>query len=191
MPPKCKFTKEEILAAALRITRRAGFDAVTARSVAAELGSSPKIIFSSYQNMQELRTDMISSAKTLYQQYIDNDMAAGEYPPYKASGMAYIRFASEEPELFRLLYMRDRSAEKYDDSLDEIEPFIAIIQQTLGISRERAVQLHLQLWIHVHGFATMIATNYLNFDQDTISSFLSDIYFSLRDRYIAGEEKQT
>ena len=38
--------------------------------------------------------------------------AATNYPPYKAMGMGYIRFAAEERELFRLLFMRDRSGEE-------------------------------------------------------------------------------
>ena len=39
-------------------------------------------------------------------------MSAGQYPPYKASGMAYIRFAREQRELFKLLFMRDRTNEE-------------------------------------------------------------------------------
>ena len=66
----------------------------------------------------------------LYQNYLKEDMASGKYPPYKASGMAYIRFAKEEKELFRLLFMRDRSHESIEDK-EENKPLIELIQQNL------------------------------------------------------------
>lgn len=41
MPPTAKVTREMILSAALDITRREGFDAVNARSLAARLAAPP------------------------------------------------------------------------------------------------------------------------------------------------------
>ena len=42
MPPKAKFTKNEIINAGLEIVRRDGFEALTARALGAELGSSAR-----------------------------------------------------------------------------------------------------------------------------------------------------
>lgn len=54
MPPACRFTREQIVAAALAITRERGFDAVTARAVADTLHSSSKVIFSAFSGMDDL-----------------------------------------------------------------------------------------------------------------------------------------
>ncbi len=187
MPPKCKFTKDEIVNSALNIVRKSGFEALTARSLAAELNSSPKPIFGVFQNMYELQTEVLILAKKLYNNYISDDMASGKYPPYKASGMAYIRFAKEEKELFKLLFMRDRSNENTNDSHEELRPFLEIIKNSLNLSEDDAFIFHIELWVFVHGIATMIATSYLDWDMDFVSAALTDTYNGLKHRFTEGK----
>lgn len=85
--------------AALQIVREEGSSALTARALAARLGCSVKPVFSLFKNMEEVQQAVLGAAHDLYQGYLEEDMAGGKYPPYKASGMAYIRFAKEEKEL--------------------------------------------------------------------------------------------
>ena len=120
MPPKFKFTRDEITNAALNVTRKNGISGLTARALAAELGCSVKPIFGLFKNMEEVGQEVFIASDLLYQNYLREDMAKGKYPPYKASGMAYIRFAKEERELFKLLFMRDRSREKIEENKEEI-----------------------------------------------------------------------
>ena len=108
-------------------------------------------------------------------------MAEGKYPPYKASGMAYIRFAKEEKELFKLLFMRDRSGERVGENKEEIRPLLEIIRQNLGLSD--AYFFHLEMWIYVHGIATMLATSYLELDEEFISRVMTDGYEGMKARY--------
>ncbi len=182
MPPKFKFSKEDIIAAALSITRKKGIDALTARSLADSLGSSPKPIFGLFSGMEQVKNEVILSAKALYNKFISDDMQKGEYPPYKASGMAYIRFAKEESELFKLLFM-SKHTDMPKENRDEIRPLLDIISNNLGISENDAYILHLEMWIFVHGFASMIATDYLIWDSDFISRSLSDIYVGLSRKF--------
>ena len=188
MPPKVKFTREQIITAALNVTRKNGIVGLTARGLAAELGSSAKPIFGLFQNMEEVQKEVIVAANTLYQSYISRGMTEGKYPPYKASGMAYIRFAKEERELFRLLFMRDRSNEKIEENKEEIKPLMQLIQQNLGISEDDAYLFHLEMWLYVHGIATMIATSYLDWDDEFISRVITDAYMGLKYRYTEGKD---
>ena len=110
-------------------------------------------------------------------------MAEGKYPPYKASGMAYIRFAKEEKELFKLLFMRDRSGERVGENKEEIRPLLKLIRQNLGLSEEDAYFFHLEMWIYVHGIATMLATSYLELDEEFISRVITDGYEGMKARY--------
>lgn len=183
MPPKNLFTKEDITDAALRIVREGGMAALTARALAQALGCSVKPIFGLFQGMEDVRAAVISEAQALYEQYLRTDMAAGKYPPYKASGMAYIRFAREEKQLFQLLFMRDRRGEKIDDNREEVRPLIALICKNLGISEEAAYRFHLEMWVYVHGIATMIATDYLPWQEDFIGDVITDAYVGLCKRY--------
>ena len=182
MPPKFKFTREEIIQAALDLTRESGIAAVTARGLGAKLGSSVKPIFSLFENMEEVQNEVLKAAEKLSQARIRETMESGQYPPYKASGIAYICFAREEKELFKLLYMRDRSRETFDEG-DSIKPLIEEIQKQTGLSEEDAYRFHLEMWVYVHGIATMIATSYLEWDLDTVSRVLTDAYVGLKYRF--------
>ncbi len=102
--------------------------------------------------------------------------------------MAYIRFAKEEKELFKLLFMRDRSGERIAEDREEIRPLLDIIMNTLGIDEDKVYLFHLEMWVYIHGIATMIATSYLNWDTEFISKSVSDVYMGLKMRYTEMEE---
>lgn len=186
MPPKCRFTREQIIQAALELTAEQGVGALTARGLAQRLGSSAKPIFGLFANMEEVQQEVVKAANLRYQEYLRQDMSAGRYPPYKASGMAYIRFAREQKELFKLLFMRDRTHEEKAAG-DELEALLGLIQKNMGLSRDDAYRFHLEMWIYVHGIATMIATAYLEWDMDFISAALTDAYQGLRLRFLPKE----
>ncbi len=188
MPPRLKFTRELIIAAALDIVREKGIPGLTARALAAKLGCSVKPIFGLFKNMEEVQQTVMKAADALYQSYLKEDMEKGEYPPYKASGMAYIRFAKNEKELFKLLFMRDRSHEKIEENREEIRPLIDLIKQATGLSEEDAYLFHIEIWLYVHGIATMIATDYLNWDMEFVSGALMDCYIGLKYRFDKEEK---
>lgn len=186
MPRKNRFTREEIISAALELTRSRGSAAVTARSLAKALGSSSKPIFGLFENMDEVQQEVQKAAFAIYQKRIADAMASGEFPPFKASGMAYIRFAREERELFRLLFMRDRSHETIGSQDEEIRPLLALIQKNVGIGEAEARQFHLELWVFVHGIATMLATSYLDWPDSFVSDMLTELYRDMTRRYTKG-----
>lgn len=187
MPPKFLFTKDEIITAALNITRRAGLSALTARALAAELGCSVKPIFGLFKNMEEVHQAVRAAAYARYQGTLAAGISSGKYPPYKASGMAYIQFAREEKELFKLTFMCDRSGQSIQENRDDIRPLLELLQKNLGISEDEAYLFHMEMWLYVHGIATMLATSYLDWDENFASRALTDAYVGLKYRYLEGE----
>lgn len=183
MPRHFLFTKEEILNAALDLTREKGFDAVTARALGTKLGTSHRPVFSYFENMADVQRAIMDAAAQLYQEYLRKDMESGKYPPYKASGMAYIRFAREEKELFKLLYMRDRTTEDKTKCAEETEMLTELICKQVHISKEHAMLFYLEMWTYVHGIATMIATNYYDWSEELCSQTLTDMYQGLKYKY--------
>ena len=101
--------------------------------------------------------------------------------------MAYIRFAKEEKELFKLLFMRDRTNEDNSLSLD-FEESVQIIMKSTGLSYEKAQLMHFEMWTCVHGIATMIATSFLTLEWEAISQITSDIYHGILSRHLEGEK---
>lgn len=183
MPPKIKVTKEKIVDAALDIVRASGAEAVNARTVAAALDCSTQPVFSNFATMEELRLAVMQKAAKLYQAYVAQEIASKKYPTYKASGMAYIRFAKEEKELFKLLYMRDRghtSARWEDESFHSMASFV---QSYTGLSEADASLFHLEMWAYVHGIATMFATGFLDLEWELVSQMMTDAYLGLKLRY--------
>ncbi len=187
MPPKCRFTREEVVRAALDMTREAGPGAVTARALGERLGASARPIFSLFSSLSEVQREVLLAAWDLFRRFIREDMESGRWPPYKASGMAYIRFAREEPELFRLLFMCAREGEKPPQRFDEVQPVIDALRGATGLSEADAAQFHLEMWVFVHGIAVMIATRYLDWDEETVSAALTDLFFGLRRRFAEKE----
>lgn len=187
MPPKARISKSDIVDTAVELVRKNGEQAINARSIASELNCSTQPIFSNFASMEDLRAAVKEAANARYQACLNADMASGRYPPYKSSGMAYIRFAKEERELFKLLFMRDRSNETIEDDRESIRPLLEIIQSNLNINEDEAYLFHLEMWIYAHGIATMIATSFLNWDDALISKLLSDAYEGLKHRYMEGK----
>lgn len=188
MPRKFMFTREEIISAALELTRKGGVSALTARALGSELGSSSRPIFGLFKNMEEVQQEVLKAANDLYQSYLKEDMEKGKYPPYKASGMAYIRFAKEEKELFKLLFMRDRTHENIEKDREEIKPLLHLIQQNLELTEEDAYVFHIEMWLYVHGIAAALATSYLAWNEKFISRVLTDGYDGMKARYKKEED---
>ena len=187
MPPKVKITKEQIVSCALAIVRKQGFSAVNARTLAMELDCSTQPIFSNYPTMDALKEEILVFANKTYLNYLDENISRKKYPAYKASGMAYILFAKEEKELFKLLFMRDRTQEDQTKHTDDFEAMISLVQKNLGLSEEKALLFHLEMWVCVHGIATMMATSYLNIDEELVSRMLTDYYLGLKNRFPTEE----
>lgn len=181
MPPKQKLNKDAIVATALSLVRQQGADALNARELAKSLGTSTQPIFTHFASMSEVKRAVIAAAWERYLAMRAEDMESGRYPPYKASGMSYIRFAGEEKELFRLLFMRDRSKEEL--MANEADDMAAFVADMLSFSLDTARRFHLMMWIYVHGIATMIATHYLTFSEDAASALLSEAFLGLKNQY--------
>lgn len=182
MPPKAKITEKDILNAAVKQVRENGAESLNARALAGILGCSTQPIFSNFASMEELKAAVIGFAHELYGEYLQREIKSDKYPAYKASGMGYIRFAREEKELFKLLFMRDRSFEPMTLSLNA-DPVIEMTQKATGYSYEKAERFHLEMWVVVHGIASMIATNFLDWDMEMASGVMTDMYMGLRARF--------
>ncbi|MBE5787796.1 MAG: TetR/AcrR family transcriptional regulator [Clostridiales bacterium] len=188
MPPTARITKQAILSAGIALIREQGPDALNARTLAARLNCSTQPIFSNFPSMDALRLSLVAQAEALYQACIEAEIAQHRYPPYKASGMAYIRFAQEEPQLFRLLYMRDRSREE-EGIKDHLTPqMIGMVQENTALDAANAGLFHLEMWAFVHGLAVLCATNFCPIDEESLSHMITDVFQGLKKRHECKEE---
>ncbi|MBQ9765435.1 MAG: TetR/AcrR family transcriptional regulator [Lachnospiraceae bacterium] len=192
MPPKAKFTREEILEIALAITRELGLDAVTARELGNRLGSSARPIFTVFENMDEVKALVITKAKELYSQYVEEGLK--NQLAFRGVGIAYIRFAIDEPKLFQLLFMRAADSSKdvsvilpvIDENYDKI---LQSVQEPYDLGKEAADKLYQHLWTYTHGIATMFATGLCSYTPKQLEERLTEVFKGLlllekgKDRY--------
>ncbi len=188
MPPKIKITKTDIINTAIKLIRENGAEALNARNIAAVLECSTQPVFSNFATMDALREAVTEAAYVEYLGFLKREAESGKYPEYKAYGMAYIRFARDEKELFKLLFMRDRSGSDISPSPD-FEESVQMIMEMCGVTYEKASLMHLELWTSVHGIGVMIATSFLSLEWELISSMLTDVYQGIRHRHLSEENK--
>lgn len=182
MPPKFKFTREQIIAVAFGLAREQGLTAVTARAIAGELCASPKVIFSLFNDMGEVRQAVLDAAQAKYNTYINR--ALTESLPFKSVGTAYIKFATDEPKLFQLLFMQEKNViPQLPQVLNLIEDnYEAILQSIItsyDLPRDAALVMYQHLWLYTHGIATLIATKVCVFTTDEISQKLTEVFTGL------------
>lgn len=188
MPPKVKITKEDIIKTTIELVKANGVQAINARAIAASLHCSTQPVFSNFRTMEELEKATLTAAYEIYLDFIKKEVESGKYPQYKSFGMAYIRFAKEERELFKLLFMRDRTEEDMSESPD-FEESVQMIMKANGVALEKARLMHLEMWTCVHGIGAMLATSFLSLEWEMISDMLTDVYQGIRARHLSEDNK--
>lgn len=190
MPPKAKTNRQQIIDTAFEMVRENGVESLNARNLARRIGCSTQPLFYNFSTMEELLTSVIYKANEFYHSYVWQAMSETKYPPYKASGMAYIQFAKDERNLFNLLFMRDRTNEKEDVQNASFEEIVSMLMANYGLPHEEAQLFHLEMWSVVHGIAAMQATSFLNLDADMASTCLTNVFEGLKLRLELRKKEQ-
>lgn len=159
MPPKVKFQKEEVVRAALAVARERGVNAVTAREVAKKMGVSVGPIFTWFATMEQLKAEVYAQAKEVYRSYVERGL--GEDIPFLGVWRQYIRFAREEPELYRLLFLTHfdgagGASEAMRFSQELARPSL---MRVYHVDAPTADRLFRNIWLVAFSFATLVVTD--------------------------------
>lgn len=182
MPPKPKYTKEEIIGAAYDLTREKGIDAVVAREVGKRLNTSSSPIFTIWSSMDELKEEVWNLAKEKYQQYMADIF--DYWPSFKEFGMRCVSFAAEEPNLFRLLFLTKRDEHspylRFKREFENIFiPLVEEIRNQFELSESDAEDLLNQMIIFANGIAAFVLTDTESFSREAVSRHLSQVCIGL------------
>lgn len=187
MPAKKIITREALIDAAFEIVRKDGMEALNMRTLAKECNCSTQPIYLSFSGADDLKAEIVKKIVATFNKYIGDEIASGQYPEYKSVGMGYIRFAKEEKQLFKYLLMRNRKGEVETDSY-EFDRSTLIIMKNYGLYKDEANKLHAEMWVCVHGIATMFATDYLDWEWETVSEIITDVFNGLTGNKISRKE---
>jgi len=176
MPPKVKYTREEILEVALQMARENGIESVVARELGKRLGTSSSPIFTAFKNMEELQEEVRKLALKEFEACVKD--ALNYTPMTKYVGMKMIEFAAKEPHLFRLIYMREHDGNQtyamlIEELGDTVRVCIEVMEKEYALSRDEASALFNQVWLHTFGICVLVAGRVCVLTPEEISEMLS------------------
>ena len=176
MPPKPKFTKEEIVQTALDVVSRKGVEALTAKELGSALGSSARPIFTVFSSMKEVQDEVRAAAMRRFEGFAEQKLP--DMPLFMQVGMQMVLFGAKEPKLYQLLFMQEnRSAVSFDDVFGELGPTaetcIGLIRDEYGMSEAKAKLLFENVWIYTFGVGALCATRVCHFSEEMLGRMLS------------------
>ena len=178
MPPKARFTRDDIIAAALALVRERGHECLNARLLAKALGCSTQPLLYQFESMEQIRQATYRAADELHTGFLMQGLDQAE-DPLMALGLNYVRFAREEPRLFRFLFQTNGlGAQDLASLVDnpDLVAMIALVGNAAGIPEDDARTMFLSLFISAHGFASLLANNAIDYDERLVSTVLVSAY---------------
>lgn len=174
MSKPTKITKEIILEKALEIIRTQGIEKVSNREIAKKLNSSIRPIYYQFKNSEELYNELLMKMETYFYSFLlDNEIE--DIPKYKQVGINYIKFAKEEPNIFKALFMKKNNlvVENFIGQIKEFKEIEKFVKVSTNLKNEEIKTFHVKMWIFTHGLATLVASNTINFNDQQIRDLLS------------------
>ena len=193
MPPKAKFTKEQITKAALGVVSEKGIQALTAKELGAALGTSTTPIFTVFNSMQEVQDAVMLAAMERFEEYAHKAAHLG--PVFKQVGMQMILFAKEEPKLYQLIFMSSISeAQTFDDIYAHLgslaDECLNVLQKDYDLSKDNAKTLFEHVWIHTFGIGALCATGMCDFSYEQIAEMLTQDFTAMMMLMKSGKPSQ-
>ena len=180
MAPKNKFTKKEMVDAALRVVRAKGIDGLTAKTMADELGTSTQPVFTGFGTMDVVKKEVYAAAVTVYDGYADAGLK--EKISFFGVGMQYIRFAREEPELYRLLFLSQKQDAEHG-AMAAMRHLQTLVRPALmniyHITPDEADLYFRDLWLVVHSLASLIVVGDCPYSDREIGQILTGVSVSI------------
>lgn len=175
MPTTLKITKEKILDAAFSIARSYGINKVSNREIAKRLNCSIRPIYYQFKNVAELNKELYVKIEKFFYKFIMDNMI-DTMPLYKQVGINYIKFAREETNLFKFLFMTRSDLipkEFISKDQEDFKELVKLIKISTKLSDKDVESFHIKMWIFAHGIATLSANNTVEFNDEQISHLLS------------------
>ena len=181
MPPKAKFTREQIISSAVQLVREAGMSALTARALSERLNCSVAPVFGFFKNMEEVQIEVVKEVKQIYREYIKAGLS--QPIPFKGVGQQYIKFAVEQPKFFQLLFMTEHNVKNVNSLLplidDNYEEILDSVRRSYDVEGVRAEKIYKHLFIYTHGIAAICATGVYTFTNEEIAAMMTEACVSI------------
>ncbi len=166
-----------IIDAAVEVAKQSGYEKINARTVSEQLHCSTQPVMYHFSTIDSMKQAAYAEVNQLHSEYLMT--VSPEQDPVLGIGLNYIRFAVEEPQLFRFLfqsgYAEENSLLEMIDS-EDLVPVLAAMQEGAGLSMEQTKQIFLTVALFAHGYASIIANNGLEYDEKLVAKHLEQTW---------------
>ncbi|MBT3233748.1 MAG: TetR/AcrR family transcriptional regulator [Calditrichaeota bacterium] len=158
MPPKVRFTKEDVIKAAFSIVEENGFNGMSTQKVADRLNSSVQPLYSQFENIDALKRVVAVRTQAIFRSFVLADYSERKYlNPW----IGEILFAKKYSKLYFALFVERNDHE--DLFLDVNRETFNIMCDTLefkglDINITHAFYRHMQ--VYLYGLAIMVCNKY-------------------------------
>lgn len=168
--------------AALRLLDRRGLDAVTMRRVAADLGVGTMTLYTYVDGQSALRRRMVERGFALLDASCRSASTVDQTGDWSGGARAYLRFASEHPNLYALMFQVPLGGDEHDLLEGGFRPLLDRVRDRLARRGVRGAALDRQAraaagryWIALHGLATLANAGRLAVLQGDLDTLLQDL----------------
>ena len=172
MPKKPTTTRENMIEGAFQLIRHKGYEAFSARNLAAFLGCSTQPVMYQFPNLADLKELAYQKADSFHSDYILSGTNLLDI------GLRYVKFAADEPMLFKFLFQSGHFAGlRLEDLMrtPDAAPLLEIAGNEEGLTPEEAMSYFEPLYAAVHGYASLIANNGMDYDHSAIRRALTSM----------------
>lgn len=167
--------RERICSAASRLFAEQGYDAITLRAVAAEIGCSPMTPYRYFKDKEEIFASVRAAAFRRFAAYKEAEIAGITDPTLRlrALGHAYIGFALEDPDGYRIMFaLLQGSASEHPEVMRDGSRAWALIREAIsqaiaaGVLKGDVDTVAHLFWAGMHGIVSLELAGKLNLGRD-------------------------
>lgn len=181
MPPRQRFSPQDVIEAAYRVVRKKGWEGFSARTIANELNSSTRPIYDYFSSMENIEAEVVKKALATFVAFIDRERTGDTWLD---QALGYVLFASQEKQLFQCI--NDEKHTSFQKKFAkrhwlELEEKLSTDERFKDLPDETRHNIRAARWVMIHGLANLVSNGWIKktITEDSILS--EEIGFNLVD----------
>jgi AcrR family transcriptional regulator len=181
MPPKQRFSPQNVIDAAYQVVRRQGWEGFSARTIANELNASTRPIYDCFSSMENIEAEVVKKALATFVAFINEERTGDKWLD---QAIGYVLFAAREKHLFRCINDEKHTpfqkgfARAHWMKLGDALADDARFKQMPELSRHK---IRVARWVMIHGLSSLVASGWFNAPEDADSLLAGEIGYTLRE----------
>ena len=162
MPPKQRFSPQDVIDAAYHVVRKQGWGGLAARSIATELNSSTRPIYDYFSSMEHIETEVVKKVLSTFVSFI-SQKRTGDI--WLDQALGYVLFASKEKHLFRCINdekhtpIQKQFTERHWVELGED---LTTDERFKNLSEGTKHKIRAARWVMIHGLACLVNIGWID-----------------------------